>query len=545
MFSDEQTGERVGALALTAIIVATLVVLAPSLTGAQVAGPTNLGDADTKIASDSAGDRAGQSVASAGDVNGDGVEDLIVGVPGNDTEAGPDAGAAYVFFGPVDRDEIDLSEADVKLSGVDGGDQAGKAVAPAGDLDGDGVDDILVGAPTSDENGDDAGAAYVIHGGTWLSGSMTLAEANATLYGSEGDRAGTSVSNTTTPPANQSAVIVGAPNDDAGGDDAGAAFVVEGSVEGEVSLEDDAIAKLVGESEGDLAGSSVAGVGDVNGDGSTDVLVGAPQHDAEEDDSGAAYLVTRALPARGDGGPPEDRPGGGPPDDVERGSDRVFEVPLDRATVKLSGEAADDNAGHAVASAGDVDGDGLADVIVGAPYNDADGNDSGSAYVVHGAESLPDEIDLADANVSLEGEAANDYAGWSVASTDHGAVNCDDHDDLLVGAPGHDIELTNQDGMNAGAAYVVAGNESPSDTVSLADADATFVGESATDRAGHSVASAGDVDNDSVDDLVIGAPRHNATATNAGAAYVVQGECPTDEPGYGYGYGYGYSNVDG
>lgn len=498
---------------MTAVIVVGLTMFAPPLMGAQESGPSDLGDADSKITGAAANDTAGWSVASAGDVDGDGVDDLIVGVPGYDGAAGEDSGAAFLFFGPVDRDNIELSEADVAMGGVDNGDEAGWSVASAGDLNDDGVDDVIVGAPLNDRNGDRSGAAYVVHGGSWLPESMSLADANATLLGGADDRAGWSVGNTSALPGDEQGVIVGALGDSTGADEAGAAFLVGAQTLAEgasLNLDDDADATLVGEGMGDHAGAAVSSAGDVDGDGVDDVLVGAPRNDSGGTQAGAAYVVLGSV--------------GG-------------QMDLGDADVELVGEAEGDRAGFAV-SAGDLDDDGMADVVVGAPNNDAAGNDSGIAYVVFGSESLPDEVDLADADASLEGEAAEDRAGWSVDVATAGAGTCDGVDDLLVGAPQNDGAAS-----NAGAAYLVFGDASLSGSTSLADADQTFVGEAANDAAGMSVAFAGDVNDDGTGDVAIGAPREDTTAQNAGAVYVVHRDCPDadDGRGYGYGYGYGYS----
>lgn len=150
-------------------------------------------------------------------------------------------GAVYVFFGPVEPGDVDLDEADATLTGEDGDERVGWSVSSMGDLDDDGFDDLAVGAPLNDRNGSNAGAVYVVHGGKWLSGTTSVADANATLYGSEDDRAGWSVSNTTALPDNESGVLVGAPTDDDGGHEAGAVFIVgTDSLASNVSLEAEA-----------------------------------------------------------------------------------------------------------------------------------------------------------------------------------------------------------------------------------------------------------------------------------------------------------------
>jgi hypothetical protein len=494
------TPERVGALVITALVLATILAFSQPIASIPLSGTVSLGEADTKIVGETANDTAGWSVASAGDVNGDGYDDLIVGAPRAENSSGVETGAAYVLYGPVNRSDIALENADVKLTGVAAGDLTGLSVSTAGDLNGDGYDDVIVGAPLNDGGGDDAGAAYVVSGGDSLPATIPLAEADATLRGGEGDRAGWSVSNTSAVAGSDEGVVVGAIDDDDGGTEAGAAFVVGAdSLAETVDLDADADAKLLGEAAGDHAGESVSDAGDVNDDGAVDLLVGADDHDGSGTDSGAAYLVS---------GPVEGT------------------TSLADADVKLVGEGTGDRAGFAVAGAGDVNDDGVPDVIVGAPYNDASARNTGAAYIVYGAASLPGEIDLADADVKLSGEAANDTAGWSVAAAGSGDVTCDAVDDVLVGAPGHD-----GDGMqDAGAAYVIAGNDSLSGSLALGDVDAKLVGEAAGDEAGYAVSSAGDLDNDTFDDVAVGAPREDSAEVDAGAVYVANSDCAVERP---------------
>ena len=459
-------------------------------------GTIDATDADSTVRGIGANDTAGWSVASAGDVNGDGVGDLIVGAPRNDTASGNDSGAVYLFFGPVDRDELAVESADATFLGVGNDDRAGWSVAPAGDLNDDGTDDVLVGAPLVGVNGSLSGTVYVVHGGDWLSGTTSLAAANATLYGGPDDRAGWSVSNTSALPGNESGVLVGAPTDDDGGPDAGAAYLVAASaIDGEVSLENESTAKLVGAERYDHAGGSVARAGDADGDGVQDVLVGARDADANGSDSGAAYLVS---------GPVEGT------------------LPLESANVTMPGAAEGDQAGDVVSTAGDLNDDGLSDLVVGAPGNDVGGNDSGAAHVVFGSQDLSGVENLSEDDLTLTGADAGDRAGAAVAAAGSGDVTCDGVDDLLVGAPSADPTADN----DTGAAYLVSGGESLAGEQNLSDADATFRGAGDGDRFGRSLGSAGDQDGDGVDDVVVGAPYNDSAAPNAGAAYVFVGECP-------------------
>ncbi|NKB55076.1 MAG: hypothetical protein GKS00_01960 [Alphaproteobacteria bacterium] len=193
----------------------------------------------------------------------------------------------------------------------------------------------------------------------------------------------------------------------------------------------------------------------------------------------------------------------------------------------IRGAAADGRAGWSVSSAGDVNGDGFDDLIVGVPRDDDSGEDAGAAYVVFGtAGGFGRAVDgrqvlgLSDLSAEegfvIRGDVAYDLAGWSVSSA--GDVNGDGFDDLMVGAP-----RSNDGGSDGGEAYVVFGKASGFGTIDLTtlSAEGGFVirGGGSGDRAGLSVSSAGDVNGDGFDDLIVGAP----DAGDGGAAYVVFG----------------------
>ncbi len=365
-------------------------------------GPGVDASADLILTGAVAGDNFGFSVAGAGDVNGDGYGDVIVGALYNDA-GGSSAGRAYVYFGGPGVD----ASADLILTGAAAGDGFGISVAGAGDVNGDGYGDVIVGAYANDAGGVDAGRAYVYFGGPGADAvaDLTLTGATASDYfgisvAGAGDVNGDGYGD----------VIVGARGNDAGGTDAGRAYVYFGGPGA------DAVADLTltGAATGDFFGHSVAGAGDVNGDGYGDVIVGAYYNDAGGTNAGRAYVYY-----------------GGP------GADAV-------ADLTLTGAAAGDEFGTSVAGAGDVNGDGYGDVIVGARGNDAGGTDAGRAYVYFGGPGADAIADL-----TLTGAAAYDDFGHSVAGA--GDVNGDGYGDVIVGASGN-----NAGGTDAGRAYVTA-----------------------------------------------------------------------------------------
>ena len=400
------------------------------------------------IQGDSAGDWAGWSVSSAGDVNGDGFDDLIVGALFGD-DGGVYAGEAYVLYGGTGlngegRADIDLTDLTRDQGFIIQGDPAGVvagfSVSSAGDVNGDGFDDLIVGAPFGY-----GGKAYVLYGGTGLNGEGLADIDLENLTRDQG-------------------------------------FIIQG--------------------DGDQAGWSVSSAGDVNGDGFEDLIVGARfgVDVGVSSPVGAAYVIY-----------------GG----TGLATLDLSDLTADQGFI-IQGDAADDNAGFSVSSAGDVNGDGFDDLIVGAPYGDDGGGAAGEAYVIYGGTGLAD-IDLTNLTITqgfiIQGDAEGDRAGWSVSSA--GDVNGDGFDDLIVGAP-----LGDDGGDRAGEAYVIYGG------TGLADVDLTdltraqgFIiqGDAAGDWAGRSVSSAGDVNGDGFDDLIVGAPFSDDGGGAAGEAYVIYG----------------------
>jgi hypothetical protein len=507
-------------LVLTAIALLTL-ALTNCQEGGKHQGPLAIDLARQRPALSLLGAQAGDEVraVAAGDVNGDGHQDIIVGASSADgpQDSRPDCGEAYVVFGPPDTGRtIDFAEGqqDVTIFGTDGDDWLGFAVA-AGDVNADGIDDILVRAPLADGPGNErpnAGEAYVIFGSPTLGPTIdtALGEQDLTVFGAEaGDRLG---SDLTTGDANGDGVqdlLLGSFLAD-GPENAryqgGEAYLIFGSpslsgardmAQGQYDL------ALIAAQADDQLGYRLA-MGDLNNDGIDDLIVAAFRADGPDnsrEDGGEVYVMF--------------------------GSSSLTGV-LDFASVSpdVTVMAADkqDDLGAAVAS-GDVNGDGIDDLLIGAPRADGPDNSrrsAGEAYVVFGSPSLAGSFDIAltEQDMTILGADAGDGMGTSLASAD---LNGDGVDDIVVGTEGGDgPDNARQDG---GDVYIVLGPTSLGQTVDMAlgDYSAAIFGEQPGDAFGVRVAAA-DWDGDGLADVLAtarAADGPDGTREDAGEAYVI------------------------
>ncbi len=431
-----------------------------------------------------AGDEYGYSVATAGDVNGDGYSDLIVGAR-HYSNGQTYEGAAYLYLGSANG--LGTAPSWFVESNQSGA-AFGVCVAPAGDVNNDGYDDVIIGADIYDLGQFDEGCAFVYLGSpTGLAATPVWtgqADQSGAQYGlcvaTAGDVNGDGYDD----------VLVGAPFFDGVGADEGRAFLYFGTASG-VST---GAAWTTGANQaGARYGRSVATAGDVNGDGYADVIIGAERFDGAVVDCGRAWIYT---------GSPAGLSG--------------------TSVWALNGERVNDHFGWCVATAGDVDGDGYTDVVIGAPDADSPTGvvDEGRAYVFRGAAGGPSYTP----QLVVSGGQAGARYGCSVAPA--GDTNGDARADLVVGAWGYDGGQTDE-----GRAFLYEGPfagifASPVWTGEIDQADARY---------GSSVATAGDVNGDGLGDVVVGTWGYDTPAANAGGAWVYAGRAEglSDAGGWG------------
>ncbi|MEM6297657.1 MAG: hypothetical protein AAF740_03105 [Bacteroidota bacterium] len=405
------------------------------------------------LANSTASDNFGYSVSGAGDVNGDGLDDFIASVPFRDPNGVVNSGTSYVLFGTPNNfgsNEFllpNLNGSDgFAINGVDRDDYSGIDVSSAGDFNGDGFDDLLVIASRRNRSG----RAYIVFG---KSGGFG---ADFNLSSIDGTN-GFTVTDIPAPFRN---------------------------------------------------GFRASDLGDVNGDGYDDIIVGSEFVTVGiNGNTGRAYVVFGTA--------------------TSASSSSISVNSLDGTNgFSVTGRDRSTQTGSDVSSAGDINGDGYNDILIGAstatPNNKGQ---AGEAYIIFG-KSTPFNagINLASLQSSdgftIQGRVAGERTGTSVSSA--GDVNADGYDDIILGAP--------RSGSTTGRAYLIFGKSTPFgstfDLASINGTDATIlIGEGG--YAGTSVSLAGDINSDGFDDVIIGADRFNRPnpgyAADIGRSYVMFG----------------------
>ncbi len=397
------------------------------------------------------GDAAGSAVAGVGDIDGDGVPDVLVGSPDDDVPAS---------F-PIVSERIDCGSARV-LSGATGavlrthlggsdGDHLGASVAALGDINLDGTTDYVIGAPQFDNTSTTAGYAIVVSGKTGstlftLNGFFNSGEFGAAVGG------GSDVNGDGRPD-----ILVGSPG------------TSNGNVTAYSGINGASLGVVNGANAGDRFGAAVAGLGaDLDGDGKQEYVVGAPGFDGLGGaDSGRAYLMKSVVSL----------------------------LTINAA----SGFHANDHLGTAVAAAGDVNKDGKADYLVGIPEYDSPATDAGRVQLLSGVAGLPTQL------ATVSGLGANDRFGSSLTAL--GDVNHDGWLDWAAGARELDPFLPGN-----GYVRIMSGKD---------NTQLLLIAGSVSETFGAAIADAGDVDGDGTRDLLVGGPYDNSFGYHSGAAHVV------------------------
>ena len=449
------------------------------------------------------GGRFGAALESIDDISGDGFSDFVAGAPdAPDVHGFAGAGRVGIYSGRG-RPRLHSS------AGTANGDGLGDAVAGVGDVDGDGYDDTAVGASGSDAGGLDAGAAAIISG---LTGQVIFSHNGVAA----GDRFGASVSGIGDLNGDgKNEYIVGAPFATVAGQDRGRVYVYSGATGLPMFVFDGSVNQM-------RFGSEVADAGDMTGDGKNDIAVGAPFDDVNGIDAGfvrvfsganGTVLFTRrpafgastgdryghALATcgdwNGDGkaelavGAPEDGAGNGGTGYVE-----ILTGSSGSLLAVLTGANPGDRFGDDLAGGSDIGGDGIADLVVGIPGNDNFATDAGQALAFSGATQAP--------AMNFFGTTGGAGFGTSVGMI--GDLDLDSVDDLVIGQESNDRSVGLFSAVNGALLVLIHG---PSGATGF----------------GRVVASAGDANNDRHPDVIIGAPLDFSSGAARGSAIVYSG----------------------
>ncbi len=458
------------------------------------AGEQDSAAAEALVYGDVSGAEAGAALA-VGDLDGDGLADLVLGAHKDDTGAS-NAGRVTVYPGGF-AGERSTSSDTAAVVGATSKAFAGTAVLLPGDVDGDGVADLIAGAPGAALTEDLQPGRVAVSSGSWA-GAMVLDDLAVLLDGeAHGDDFGAALASLDLDGDGVPELLVGAPGEDSLANSAGATYLFQGPViDGLTGA--DADVKIRGEATSDYSGQAVAALGDLDGDGFPDLGIGAPSEDGGGSNAGAVYVLY------GDG----------------LVSSTPLSLRLDGADAKLMGDQQSAKAGTSLTGAGDLDGDGQDDLIIGAPGHgkDTTGTATGAAYVLYGP--VTGSWSLADADHVIVGGAMG--AEFATGLSPAGDFDGDGSLDLLLGAPDAD----DASGSGTGMAYVFYGPfaDRGASLDATVDSDAAFPGLDRLDHAGTAVHGATDLDGDGKADAVVSMPGNSSGGSSSGAVVIVQGK---------------------
>jgi hypothetical protein len=420
-------------------------------TASGAAPPSSLNNAGLRITGELSGDAAGASIACAGDVNADGFDDVLIGAPFADAPGVLNAGVAYLVYGSENLPStMGLGTAGMRINGIISGQKLGAVLAAGGDINGDGYTDLLLTAPNFNSSATNPGQAYVIFGNASLPATFDL----HALNGSNGFAVRSTESSTLSLGKavaigqvngdNFPDVVLGTPGAAPGGvSSAGSVFVVyghSGAFPAQIGLNtlngSNGFAIHSAIAAGN-AGGSLSFVSDFNGDQRADLVIGAPGAANGLSAIGHGYILFGAM---------------------SFASNFNLSGLNGNNGLSLTSATAGDVLGASVAGLYDINGDGLGEVLFGAPGLDMGMQDSGGAYVVFGRSiGVPANLALGTLNGSngfrIQGAVLADFAGQSAARA--GDLNRDGIADLLLGAPEVDANSI----ISTGRVYVLFGND--------------------------------------------------------------------------------------
>jgi hypothetical protein len=424
----------------------------------------------------------GYALGEPGDINGDGFPDLVVGARGV-SESAEDAGAVYLFFGGSSGWSTSMSASElVAIRGDVAEEDLGSDVTALPDVDGDGLDEVVISGNATDDHG---GLIYVFSGRTdWT--DLTLADADLVISPeTDGANVGEdlAVGDFDGDGLGDLAFVDNKFSGEA--DYAGAVYLIWGSsmaalVGGDAITADAADVTWYGEGEDDTLGDAL-GAGDVDGDGYDDLWMSASGADDGGSNAGAVYLFTGLRTMAGDYSPAE-------------------------ADMTWYGETSGDKLGDLdlVTSPGDVDGDGLDELMFAAVGFDAGSiSDAGKVYLIYGDEGGDWEAELSSVTSWIGAEDGDLDGGSGEGLAPLGDLDGDGLADLAICADDQDTDV----GEDAGRCYLFYGSNRSSRGVEdpLTEADRILDGEAAQDHAGRTVYAAGDLNGDGLDDFAVGA----------------------------------------
>jgi len=395
------------------------------------------------------------------------------------------------------------------------GDRLGMSFSGVGDVNDDGYDDFIIGAEMNSDNGVDSGKTYLILG-SWeeFEEGVNISNADASFMGeAHGERSGDMVCGAGD--VNNDGYddfLIGVETNGEGGNFIGQVYLILGKSSGWSTDKNlnSVDSSFIGEDDGDALGLAVAGGGDLNGDGYDDLVFSAPMDEAVHPGAGQVYIV------------------------FGRSSGWSMDTSISSAAgASFLGENPNDMIGSSLAIVGDVNNDGYDDLVIGCMENGEGVMFAGQTYLIMGKGSGWNMgVLLSNADASFIGENMEDRSGSVVSAA--GDVNKDGYDDFLIGS-----FMNDDGGVDAGKVYLIRGKSSGwSMDTSLANAYASFIGESGGDRAGISCTGVGDLNGDEYDDIMIGAEVNSEGGTYAGQVYFIRGK------GTGWSRNVDLSNAD-